>query len=114
MALAAIQSQCDPLMQVAAAQRVETPHPGRFGLGGDAMALNPDLHKRLIARQSDGELRRKAMKAIERARLWSQEEIDLADREAERLVMALGWNTPPPTPSCAPQSPAPSPEPAAR
>lgn len=50
------------------------------------MSLNPDLHKRLIARQSDEELERKASKAVERrGKLWSQEELDAADREAQRL-----------------------------
>lgn len=49
------------------------------------MSLNPDLHRRLIARQSDEELERKADKAWERrGKLWTQEELDAADRVAAR------------------------------
>lgn len=46
------------------------------------MAENPALHKRLIDRQSDAELERKANKA--RATLWTQEEIDWIERQADR------------------------------
>jgi hypothetical protein len=49
-----------------------------------------DLHKRLIARQSDAELERKADKAwMRRGKLWTQEELDAADREADRLNACL-------------------------
>ncbi len=48
------------------------------------MAENEALHKRLIARQSDAELERKALKA--RATLWTQEEIDWIHRQADRMV----------------------------
>lgn len=54
------------------------------------MAENPGLHKRLIARQSDEELRRKADKAeMRNGKLYTQEELDAADREALRLLAAL-------------------------
>jgi hypothetical protein len=49
------------------------------------------LHERLVALQSDKELERKAKKARERANLWTQEELDAADREAKRLHEALTW-----------------------
>jgi hypothetical protein len=51
-----------------------------------------DLHKRLIARQSDEELERKAEKAwMRRGKLWTQEELDAADREAQRIYDAIHW-----------------------
>ncbi|WP_316176202.1 hypothetical protein [Bradyrhizobium sp. SZCCHNRI1073] len=54
------------------------------------MALDPELHKRLIARQSDAELERKADKAwMRRGKLWTQEELDAADREATNLHDAI-------------------------
>lgn len=44
------------------------------------------LHDRLIARQSDDELKRKAKKACMRnGKLWTQEEVDSAKRTAARL-----------------------------
>src|SRR5690242_6402047 len=49
------------------------------------MAENPELHARLIARQPDEELNRKACKAwMRRGKLWTQEEMDAADRKAMR------------------------------
>jgi len=48
------------------------------------MSLNPELHKKLIARQSKEELKRKALKAEQRS-LYTQEWLDYADREAEEL-----------------------------
>ena len=48
------------------------------------MSLNPELHKRLIAKQSLEELKRKAYKADQKG-IWTQEWIDYADREAEEL-----------------------------
>lgn len=43
------------------------------------MSENPELHKRLIARQSDEELTRKADKAeMRRGKMWTQEELDAA------------------------------------
>jgi hypothetical protein len=54
------------------------------------MSLNPDLHRRLIARQPDAELERKADKAWERrGKRWTLEEIDAAEREAGRLFVSL-------------------------
>lgn len=40
-------------------------------------------------RQPQHELDRKAAKAKERANLWTQEELDAADKEAERLYKFL-------------------------
>ncbi len=51
-----------------------------------------DLHTRLVALQDDEELERKAAKSKERANLWTQEELDAADRQAFRLWRAI--NTP--------------------
>jgi hypothetical protein len=50
------------------------------------MAENPQLHARLIARQSDAELERKWKKAEGRwaNRYWAQEWLDVADRKAEK------------------------------
>jgi hypothetical protein len=48
-----------------------------------------DLHNRLVALQTDEELRRKADKARERSNLWTQEELDWARRRAERLACEL-------------------------
>ena len=47
-----------------------------------------DLHKRLIARQSDEELERKWAKAEGRwsNRYWAQEWLDVAYRRAKRLA----------------------------
>lgn len=54
------------------------------------MSLNPVLHARLMARQSDAELDRKAEKAWERrGGRWTREELDAADRKAEHLYRAL-------------------------
>ena len=50
------------------------------------MSADAGIHGRLIARQSDAELERKAKKARERANLWTQEELDAADRRAERIM----------------------------
>jgi hypothetical protein len=44
-----------------------------------------DLHHRLVALQSDEELERKARKAVTRSNIWTQEELDAADREADRM-----------------------------
>lgn len=44
-----------------------------------------NLHERLIARQSDEELERKARKAVCKSNIWTQEELDAADREAHHL-----------------------------
>lgn len=50
------------------------------------MSENPELHKRLIAKQSDEELERKAEKAwMRKGKLYTQEELDAADRSASRL-----------------------------
>ena len=52
-----------------------------------------ELHQRLVARQSDEELKRKADKAVcYKSKLWTQEELDEADRKAERLYVSLNWN----------------------
>jgi hypothetical protein len=48
------------------------------------MSLNKNLHKRLIARQSTEELKRKAMKAQEKS-LYSQEGLDYAGRWADEM-----------------------------
>ncbi len=48
-----------------------------------------DLHKRLVALQSTEELRRKAERA--RGKLWSQEELDYAERRGEEIAKALIW-----------------------
>jgi hypothetical protein len=45
--------------------------------------------KEFRLRQPQEELDRKAAKAMERAGLWTQEELDAADREAEELYQAL-------------------------
>jgi hypothetical protein len=48
------------------------------------------LHQRLIENQSDEELKRKADKAeMRRGKLYTQEELDDADRQAQRLVEAI-------------------------
>lgn len=46
------------------------------------------LHLKLVARQSDDELERKAIKAQQRG-FWTQEDIDWAYRRAERLYQKL-------------------------
>jgi hypothetical protein len=53
------------------------------------MAESPELHSRLIARQSDAELERKWKKAQGRHsnRFWTQECLDVAGREADRLIL---------------------------
>jgi hypothetical protein len=52
------------------------------------------LHERLIARQSDAELERKAAKAwMRKGKLWTQEEIDAADREAQQLIDFFAQST---------------------
>lgn len=40
-------------------------------------------------KQSQAELDRKAAKAVERSNLWTQEELDAADKEAETLSQFL-------------------------
>lgn len=50
--------------------------------------MTPDTHNRLIAKQSTSELRRKQQKARQKG-LWTQEDIDLADREAGELHAKL-------------------------
>jgi hypothetical protein len=52
------------------------------------MAEAPDLHARLIARQSDEELERKWNKAAGRwsNQFWAQEWLDVAHRRADKLV----------------------------
>lgn len=47
--------------------------------------INLGLHERLIARQSDAELKRKAKKARNRS-TWAQEEIDWAERWATGMA----------------------------
>ena len=49
-----------------------------------------DLHKRLIDRQPIEELLRKQMKAQTKHH-WTQEDLDLADREAKELHGALNF-----------------------
>lgn len=48
------------------------------------------LHDVLIARQSEAELKRKAVKARARG-YWVQEEIDYIRRKAKRLADAIKW-----------------------
>jgi hypothetical protein len=51
-----------------------------------------ESHKCLLQYQSTEELRRKAIKAIcHKTKLWTQEEIDLAEREAEEISQILKW-----------------------
>jgi hypothetical protein len=45
-----------------------------------------DLHARLIQRFTTQELARKAIKAINRARIWSWEELDLCERRAHEIA----------------------------
>lgn len=45
---------------------------------------NEELHRRLVARQTDEELNRKQKKAWTK-HYWTQEDIDAADRYADRL-----------------------------
>jgi hypothetical protein len=40
-------------------------------------------------KQPQAELDRKASKAVERANIWTQEELDAADKEAEDLCRSL-------------------------
>jgi len=49
----------------------------------------PTLHEKLIARQSDAELKRKADKAWRKQNIWTREELDDSDREAEGLFIWL-------------------------
>jgi hypothetical protein len=60
------------------------------------MAIDPELHKRLISRQSDEELERKWSIAQGRHsnQYWAQEWLDLAHRRAERLFKELHWDEP--------------------
>ena len=51
------------------------------------------LHALLIMRQSEHELQRKALKACGRS-TWSQEELDYADRWAERMSGWMGDGSP--------------------
>ena len=54
-----------------------------------------NLHERLIERQTDEELKRKAEKARElRGKLWTQEEIDWGLRRADRLYRSLNGLSP--------------------
>ena len=55
-------------------------------------AETTDLHARLIAQQSSAELARKALKAAQRARLWTREEIDAAERRAQEIRERLQWD----------------------
>lgn len=50
------------------------------------------IHARLIAKQSDEELERKADKAVCKSRLWTQEELDAGHRRAQRLIKALSYD----------------------
>lgn len=52
------------------------------------------LHERLLIKQSDEELRRKERKSSGRHtnNFWSQEELDMAHREAERLAAYFAQN----------------------
>jgi hypothetical protein len=52
------------------------------------MSENPALHKRLVARQPDEELERKAKKAY-RPAIWTQEDMDAAERRAQRICEKL-------------------------
>ena len=53
-----------------------------------------EIHSFLIRNQSIDELRRKADKALcRKSKLWTQEDIDLIDREASELADAIGWGT---------------------
>lgn len=56
-----------------------------------AEARSVGLHARLMARQPKAELERKWAKAQGRwsNRYWAQELLDLADREAEEMCVAL-------------------------
>jgi hypothetical protein len=57
------------------------------------MAEDRTLHERLIARQSDDELKRKSDKSeMRKGKLYTQEELDHADREAQRLYEAIHWS----------------------
>lgn len=48
------------------------------------------LHERLIQRQSKAELERKQRKAARRG-IWTQEDMDLADVEADELWRSIHW-----------------------
>lgn len=51
------------------------------------------VHKCLLRYQTTKELERKAIKAMRtRNKIWTQEELDLAIREASMLGKALGWD----------------------
>lgn len=50
------------------------------------------LRERLIARQSTDELRRKACLAARRQRIWTQEEIDLAERLGRERAALIKWD----------------------
>lgn len=50
-----------------------------------------DVHGRLIAKQPTDELRRKQRKAVQRG-IWTQEDIDLAEREGKEMSEALKWD----------------------
>lgn len=54
--------------------------------------MTDELHKRLVDRQSLDELKRKQRKA-QTKHYWTQEDIDLANREAKRLHERLRWLT---------------------
>ena len=47
------------------------------------------IHKQLIKLQSDSEIKRKALKSRCRSNIWTQEELDYAERSAVRLGMDL-------------------------
>ena len=50
--------------------------------------MSEHVHDRLVAQQSDTELRRKAAKAVRRG-LWTKEEVDVSRRWARRLACAF-------------------------
>lgn len=56
--------------------------------------MNPDLHKRLVAKQPDAELERKWAKAKGRwsNQYWAFEWLDVAERRAKRWIVAMGWD----------------------
>lgn len=48
------------------------------------------LHAQLVERQPDGELERKAARAHRRG-FWTVEDLDAADRQAQRFVEKMKW-----------------------
>ena len=49
------------------------------------------VHRALLDHQPDDELARKAYKARRRG-VWTQEDIDLAERRADRVLQSLKWS----------------------